>query len=186
MEPEAAEPDATIVVEKVVDRKDLLWLVRRRTLRSARVWVFAAFGLIFGGGLIFLGIVALRSSQDSVWAGLLFLVVGLFLLIRLGLLPIWGPWWGVRRGMKRIQPETFEFSESGVRMRAQLLDVSSPWENFPRTTELGAFYVLRRSKPRGVIHISRRGFGSHEDEGKFRDLIRRKTVAQLSSDFPER
>lgn len=181
---EAAEPNATISVEKIIDREELVWLVRRQTLRSVRVWVYAAFGFVFGGGLIFLGIVALKSSQDSVWAALLFLVAGIFLLFRFGLLAVWGPWWGARRAMKRIVPETFEFSETGVRMHSRLLDVSSPWENYSQTAELGPFYVLTRSKPRGLVHVSRRGFHSLEDEARFRELVSRKTTTEFSSDLP--
>ncbi len=170
MENQAAPAGPVIEVQFTPEPGDYVRTTRAFFARDWRTWLTM---VLVGGGVAW-GIYNLVSAGRMTLMNLYLLAfpVALAGFLWLGLpLTIERR---VRRDRRLCSPTTWEIGDAQVVMRNVFGESRLEWATFGRVVETKAHYLLTYSASRGAFALlPRRAFASAEQEGAFREIVRR-------------
>jgi hypothetical protein len=151
---------------------------------AATRWFYARvyhtrFLLIISCIVLSLGLVLILLSSDFIF-GSVALVVGLILFVFNFYAYFVMPSQYFRRNTKFREQYTLQFTEDGLRFHSRGVESKLAWDFYSKVLETPQFYLLCYDKDLFTL-IPKRAFGGKEQEGAFRDLLNRKTGANLDT-----
>ncbi len=166
------DPARRVELEFSYNQAEFVATLRWLWLRRLDTPVMAAIGL----ACVVLGFILV--SKFAVAAAFL-LVIGvvcvLMGVVTITILPLlrW------REQPELRAPRYYAFTDSGVEVRTESIEIESKWSRFTSTRESSRCYLLQIEKSRLYVYLPKRTFASLSDELAFRGMAKRHTDAHF-------
>jgi hypothetical protein len=166
------DPTRRVELEFSYNQAEFVATLRWLWLRRLDTPVMAAIGVTCV-------VIGAELARKFAVAGAVLLVIGVVYVIMgimaMMILPI-------LRWRKRPElrvPRYYAFTDAGVEVRTDSIEIESKWSRFTSTRESSRCYLLQIEKSRLYVYLPKRTFASRSDELAFRGMAKRHTDAHL-------